>query len=92
MVSLGLSFLWHIWSSAPTGESPYWYCCYTAPGGQRLKKSTKQTDRAKAWEICVAMVNVDGAIAAGTATEVQLRKVINAALQRIGEVNLTNRQ
>jgi len=70
------------------GRSPYWYCCYTTPHGQRLKKSTKQTDRAKAWDICVAMATAEGAIAAGSATEAQLRKVIDNALERIGERKL----
>jgi integrase len=70
------------------GASPYWYCCYTTADGQRLKKSTKQTDRAKAWEVCVAMAATEGAIAAGSATEAQLRKVINDALERIGERKL----
>ena len=69
-------------------NAPYWYCCCTTPKGQRLKKSTKQTDRVKAWEVCVAMVNAEGAIAAGSATEGQLRKVINDALERAGERKL----
>ncbi|HTD17362.1 MAG TPA: tyrosine-type recombinase/integrase [Chthoniobacterales bacterium] len=67
------------------GRSPFWYCCYTTRSGQRLKKSTKQTDRAKAWEVCVAMATAEGSIAAGSATEAQLRKVIDNALERIGE-------
>jgi len=67
------------------GRSPFWYCCYTTRSDQRLKKSTKQTDRAKAWEVCVAMATAEGSIAAGSATEAQLRKVIDNALERIGE-------
>ena len=70
------------------GRSPFWYCCYTTSDGQRLKKSTKQTDRAKAWEVCVAMATAEGAIASGSATEGQLRKVIDSALERIGERKL----
>jgi hypothetical protein len=69
-------------------DVPFWYCCYTTPNGRRLKKSTKQIDRVKAWEICVAMANAEGAIAAGSATEGQLRKVINDALERAGERKL----
>ena len=53
-----------------------------------MKKSTKQTDRAKAWEVCVAMANAEGVIAAGSATEAQLRKVIDHALERAGERKL----
>jgi Phage integrase SAM-like domain len=71
------------------GRSPYWYCCYTTPDGQRIKKSTKQTERTKAWEVCVAMATAEGAIAAGSATEAQLRKIIDNALERIGERKLS---
>ena len=73
-----------------TGRSPYWYCAYTAPDGRRLKKSTKQTDRKKAWEVCLTYVNAEGAIAAKSATEKQLRKVINDALVRVGEHKLSD--
>jgi integrase len=72
------------------GRSGYWYCCYTTPQGRRLKKSTKQSDRVKAWEVCVAMVNAEGAIASGSATEGQLRKIINDALERVGERKLAD--
>src|SRR5215469_16720069 len=71
-------------------NAPYWYCAYTAPDGRRLKKSTKQTDRKKAWEVCLTYVNAEGAIAAKSATEKQLRKVINDALIRIGEHKLSD--
>jgi integrase len=70
------------------GRSPFWYCCYTTPDGQRIKKSTKQTERTKASEVCVAMATAEGAIAAHSATEAQLRKVIDNALERIGERKL----
>ena len=73
-----------------TGRSPYYYCSYTAPDGRRLKKSTKQTDKAKAWEVCLTFVNAEGAIAKQSATEQQLRKVINDALARLGERKLTD--
>jgi len=70
------------------GRSPFWTCSYTAPDGRRLKKSTKQTDKAKAWEVCLTYINAEGAIAANSATEGQLRKVINDALVRLGERKL----
>ena len=73
-----------------TGRSPYYYCSYTAPDGRRLKKSTKQTDKAKAWEVCLTFVNAESAIAKQSATEQQLRKVINDALTRLGERKLTD--
>jgi integrase len=73
-----------------TGRSPYWYCSYTSPGGRRLKKSTKQTDKAKAWEVCLTEIAVESAIHSGSATEKQLRKMINNALERIGERKLSD--
>jgi len=81
-----------------TGRSPYWYCAYTIAETdqdgtvrhRRLKKSTKQTDKKKAWEVCLTYVNAENAIAAKSATEQQLRKVINTALERIGERKLTD--
>ncbi len=73
-----------------TGRSAYYYCAYTTPDGRRLKKSTKQTDKAKAWEVCLTFVNAEGAIATHSATEQQLRKVINDALARLGERTLTD--
>jgi integrase len=73
-----------------TGRSPFWYCSYTAPDGRRLKKSTKQTDKAKAWEVCLTEIAVESAIHSGSATEKQLRKMINNALERIGERELSD--
>jgi integrase len=70
-----------------SGRSPFWYCAYTAPDGRRLKKSTKQTDRTKAMKVCLTFVDAEGAIAK-SATEQQLRKVINDALVRLGEHKL----
>jgi hypothetical protein len=67
------------------GRSPYYYACYDTADGRRVKRSTKQTDRAKAWEVLNTMVNAEGAIAKGSATEQQLRKAINDALARLGE-------
>jgi integrase len=73
-----------------TGRSPFWYCSYTDPIGRRLKKSTKQTDKAKAWEVCLTFMNAESAISTKSATEKQLRKVINDALFRLGEHKLND--
>jgi integrase len=69
-------------------RSPYWYCCYTTSDGRRLKKSTKRRDKAEAREVCRAFVDAEKKIASGSATEKQLRKVINDALELIGERKL----
>src|SRR5215471_8414500 len=88
MFSLVLTFTMACLVKRQNGCSPLWYCCYTTSDGQRLKKSTMQTDRAKAWEVCIAMATAEGVIAAGSATESQLRKVIDNALERIDERKL----
>src|SRR5271166_2164605 len=67
------------------GRSPFWYACFTTKDGKRLKKSTRQTDRMKAWDVLNFYVRAEGKIAAGTSTENQLRKTINDLLERLGE-------
>src|SRR5271166_1734686 len=73
------------------GRSPYYICAYTAPDGRRLKKSTKQTNKEKAWTVCLSFVEAEEQIAKESATEQQLRRVIDSALSRIGEKKLTDR-
>lgn len=63
-------------------RSPYWICCYTAAGGRRLKKSTKQTDRAKALEVCLALERAEGMAKQGTLTETRARELIGEVLER----------
>jgi|ERR1700730_1813196 integrase len=74
----------------PKGRSPYFYVCYTTPDGRRLKKSTGQTDKAKAWEFYNTAIAAEKAIASGSASERQLRKIINDALERLGERKLSD--
>src|SRR5260370_25537213 len=63
-------------------RSPYWICCYTAADGRRLKKSTKQTDRTKALEVCLALKRAEGMAAQGTLTEMRARELIGEVLER----------
>jgi integrase len=63
-------------------RSPYWICCYTAADGRRLKKSTKQTDRTKALEVCLALEQAEGLAARGTLTEIRARELIGEVLER----------
>src|SRR2546423_6065890 len=63
-------------------RSPYWFCCYTTATGQRLKKSTKQKDRKKAWEVCLATENAEGHARNGTLTEQTAKKIIGEILER----------
>src|ERR1700745_1944697 len=71
-------------------RSPFWYCCYTAANGKRLKRSTKQTDREKAKEVCRLYVNAEKDIGGGRATEKKIRRVINDVLFRLGEKRLND--
>src|SRR6266699_3738529 len=63
-------------------RSPYWFCCYTAADGRRLKKSTKQRERGKALEVCLALERAEGMAAHGTLTETRARELIGEVLER----------
>jgi integrase len=63
-------------------RSPFWMCCYTAADGRRLKKSTKQKDRKKAWEVCLALERAEEMAARGTLTETRARELIGEVLER----------
>jgi integrase len=63
-------------------KSPFWVCCYTSATGQRLKKSTKQTDRKKAWEVCLATERAENHAKNGTLTEQQAKKIVSEILER----------
>jgi integrase len=70
------------------GRSQFWYVCYTTPDGRRLKTSTGQTDKAKAWEFYNTKIAVEAEITNGRPTEKRLREIINDALARLGEQKL----
>jgi integrase len=72
------------------GRSPYWYCSYRGADGRRLKISTKETDKEKAHQVGYAIANGAQAIGDGSATETQLRKAINRALEQVGKRHLRN--
>ncbi len=63
-------------------RSPYWICCYRAADGRRLKKSTKERDRSKALEVCLALERAEGMAARGTLTETRARELIGEVLER----------
>jgi integrase len=67
----------------PRRKKQYWICCFTAADGRQLKKSTKQTDKSKAWEVCLAFEQAEALARAGEITEAQLRKVLSSTLQRV---------
>src|SRR5437667_11786962 len=63
-------------------RSPYWICCYTSSTGQRLKKSTKQTDRKKAWEVCLSIERAEQLAKNGTLTAQTAKKLIGEMVER----------
>jgi integrase len=63
-------------------RSPYWFCCYTKADGQRSKKSTKQTDRKKAWEVCLSIERAEQLAKNGTLTEQTAKKIIGEIVER----------
>ena len=64
------------------GRSPFWICCYRAGDGRRLKKSTKQTERTKALEVCLALERAEGLARQGTLTETRMRDLLAEVLER----------
>lgn len=64
------------------GRSPFWVCCYRAADGRRLKKSTEQTDRTKAWEFCLALQRTEDLARQGLLTETRARELIGEVLER----------
>ena len=63
-------------------NSPFWFVAYTAADGRRLKKSTKQKDRAKALEVGLALERAETFAARGTLTEARARELIGEVLER----------
>jgi integrase len=69
-------------------NSPYWVCCYTAPDGTQLKRSTKEANRGKAMAICVEIERASRLARQSQLTEVQARKIISDIYQRSTEESL----
>jgi len=63
-------------------KSPYWTCCYTNADGQRRKKSTKQSVRKKALEVCLSIERAERFAKAGTLTEQVAKKIIAEIVER----------
>ena len=69
-------------TKASKGRSPYWIACYTAADGRQLKKSTKETDRKKALEVCLALERAEDLAKKGTLTETRTRELLAEVLER----------
>ena len=53
---------------------------------RQLKKSTKQTDRAKALEVCLALERAEGMTARGTLTETRARELIGEVWSELAAI------
>jgi integrase len=63
-------------------HGPYWICCYRKANGERTQRSTKQEDKNKAWEVCLAWAEADRKAGQGILTEAQARRVIGEIVER----------
>ena len=54
-------------------NSKYWYCCINIPGRGQLQRTTKQTDRRKAFEFAQKL---ESATRGNALTEIQARKIL----------------
>jgi hypothetical protein len=64
-------------------KSPYWFCEFRSADGRWLKRSTKLKDRKKALEWCFALQAAQDAISRGSASEAQLRNIINQTMVKV---------
>jgi len=64
-------------------RSPFWYACYTTADGRRLKKSTKETNQAKAKLIADALQSAENMASERTLTAVRTRELLSEVLQRV---------
>jgi integrase len=66
--------------------SPYWICCYRKANGERTQRSTKQENKDKAWEVCLAWSEAERKAGQGVLTEAAARRVISEIVERtVGE-------
>src|SRR6266699_1054542 len=63
-------------------KSPYWYACFRDEHGDRVRKSTKTTDRELAQEIAMKWDALAKAGRAGRLTESRCRDVISELYER----------
>ena len=73
----------------PRGKSPFWFVAYTLPDGRRAFRSTKQTDRKKAWDVARALEKATQKARVGELTEIAVRKLLGDALESVGQNPLT---
>jgi len=69
----------------PRNKSPNFYCAFTLSDGRRALRSTKFSDRKKAWDVCLQWEKAAEEGRKGTFHEAQSRKVLNSILESTGQ-------
>ena len=64
-------------------RSPFWYACYTAADGRRLKKSTKQTNERKALEMARGLEKAAKEARGKRLTEARARDLVSEILEGV---------
>jgi len=65
----------------PRGKSPFWYCAYRLPNGQRTFRSTKLTNRKAAEEFCRRLEYASHESKALRLTETRARELISEIVE-----------
>jgi len=66
----------------PRNRSPFWYACFTTADGRRLKKSTKETNQAKAKLIAQTLQRAEDLAKERELTEIRTRALLSDVLER----------
>jgi site-specific recombinase XerD len=56
-------------------DSPFWHCQYTDRNGRTIRKSTRETDKVKAWEVSESFVSPDNGLDSSSASSVRFREL-----------------
>jgi integrase len=65
----------------PRGKSPFWYCAYRLPGGKRVFRSTKLTERKAALQFCRKIEQAGEEAVKGRLTEARAHDLISEILE-----------
>jgi hypothetical protein len=72
----------------PRGKSPFYYCAFTLPNGDRCFRSTKLKNRNAALEFCLRMEGASRKAAEHNLPEEQARKILNHIRSLGGESSI----
>lgn len=65
----------------PRGKSPFWYCAYRLPGGKRVFRSTKLTEKKAALQFCRKLEQASSEAVTGRLTESRAHDLISEILE-----------